>query len=144
MRENNFVFLVIFDTCSVVSNWYISLLPPIVLDNPFALNSWVYCEIRTNQIKSPQRTVYYMYIVHNNIPIRHVDNVIQIQEISRNLPRKILPPAILLYIYILRNKHKNRDYNCQTEITTVKQRLQLSNRYYNVKKNPQTWLDKKN
>ena len=27
----NFVFLVIFDTCDVVYNWFISLLPPIVL-----------------------------------------------------------------------------------------------------------------
>ena len=31
----NFVFLVIFDTCDVVHNWFISLLPPIVLDNLF-------------------------------------------------------------------------------------------------------------
>ena len=31
----NVVFLVIFDTCDVVSNWSISLLPPIVLDNLF-------------------------------------------------------------------------------------------------------------
>ena len=30
----NFV-LVIFDTCDVVYNWSISLLPPIVLDNLF-------------------------------------------------------------------------------------------------------------
>ena len=30
------VFLVIFDTCDVVYNWSISLLPPIVLDNLFA------------------------------------------------------------------------------------------------------------
>ena len=34
IREN-FVFLVIFDTCDVVYNWSISLLPPIVLDNLF-------------------------------------------------------------------------------------------------------------
>ena len=27
------VFLVIFDTCDVVYNWFISLLPPILLDN---------------------------------------------------------------------------------------------------------------
>ena len=32
----NFVFLVIFDTCDVMYNWSISLLPPIVLDNLFA------------------------------------------------------------------------------------------------------------
>ena len=31
----NFAFLVIFDTCDVVYNWYISLLPPIVLNNLF-------------------------------------------------------------------------------------------------------------
>ena len=29
----NVVFLVIFDTCDVVYNWFISLLPSIVLDN---------------------------------------------------------------------------------------------------------------
>ena len=29
-------FLVIFDTCDVLYNWSISLLPPIVLDNLFA------------------------------------------------------------------------------------------------------------
>ena len=29
----NFVFLVIFDICAVVYNWFISLLPPLVLDN---------------------------------------------------------------------------------------------------------------
>ena len=34
----NFVFLVIFDTCDVVYNWSISLLPPIVLDNLFGYN----------------------------------------------------------------------------------------------------------
>ena len=33
---DNFVFLVIFDTCDVVYNRFISLLPPIVLDNLFA------------------------------------------------------------------------------------------------------------
>ena len=32
---NNVVFLVIFDTCDVMYNWSISLLPPIVLDNLF-------------------------------------------------------------------------------------------------------------
>ena len=31
----NVVFLVIFDTCDVMYNWSISLLPPIVLDNLF-------------------------------------------------------------------------------------------------------------
>ena len=31
----NIVFLVIFDTCDVVYNWFISMLPPIVLDNLF-------------------------------------------------------------------------------------------------------------
>jgi len=31
----NLVFLVIFDTCDVVYNWFISLLPLIVLDNLF-------------------------------------------------------------------------------------------------------------
>ena len=31
----NFVLLAIFDTCDVVYNWSISLLPPIVLDNLF-------------------------------------------------------------------------------------------------------------
>ena len=30
-----FRFLVIFDTCDVVYNWLISLLPPIALDNLF-------------------------------------------------------------------------------------------------------------
>ena len=34
MREN-LVFLVTFDTCDVVNNWSISLLPTIVLDNLF-------------------------------------------------------------------------------------------------------------
>ena len=29
----NLAFLVIFDTCDVVCNWSISLLPPFVLDN---------------------------------------------------------------------------------------------------------------
>ena len=37
MREN-FVFLVMFDTCDVMYNWFISLLPPVVLDNLFGLN----------------------------------------------------------------------------------------------------------
>ena len=36
MGENVF-FLVIFDTCDVMYNWSISLLPPIVLDNLFDL-----------------------------------------------------------------------------------------------------------
>ena len=35
----NFVFLVIFDTCDVVYNYSISMLPPIVLDNLFAQDS---------------------------------------------------------------------------------------------------------
>ena len=33
----NVVFLVIFDTCDVVYDWSISLLPPIVLDNLFGV-----------------------------------------------------------------------------------------------------------
>ena len=33
----NFIFLVIFDTCDVMYNWSISLLPPVVLDNLFGL-----------------------------------------------------------------------------------------------------------
>ena len=37
----NFVFLVIFDTCDVVYNLFISLLPPIVLDNLFGLKDIV-------------------------------------------------------------------------------------------------------
>jgi len=38
----NFVFLVIFDTYDVVYNWFISLLPPIVLDNLFVVREpWV-------------------------------------------------------------------------------------------------------
>ena len=37
--SKNFVFLVIFDTCDVLYNWSISLLPPILLDNLFGLNS---------------------------------------------------------------------------------------------------------
>ena len=32
---------VIFDTCDVVYNWSISLLPPIVLDNLFDLNECI-------------------------------------------------------------------------------------------------------
>ena len=35
MSTNVRKFLVIFDTCDVVYNWFISLLPPIVLDNLF-------------------------------------------------------------------------------------------------------------
>ena len=31
--SDNFVFLVKFDTCDVVYNWAISLLPSLVLDN---------------------------------------------------------------------------------------------------------------
>ena len=34
----NFVFLVTFDTCDVVYNWFIYMLPPIVLDNLFGSN----------------------------------------------------------------------------------------------------------
>ena len=33
----NIVFLVVFDTCDVVYNLFIYLLPPIVLDNLFGL-----------------------------------------------------------------------------------------------------------
>ena len=40
---------VLFDTCDVVYNLFISLLPPIVLDNLFVLY------------------VYYYYIIHRNI-----------------------------------------------------------------------------
>ena len=36
--NDNFVFLVVFDTCDVVYNWFISLLPPIVLKNLFSLH----------------------------------------------------------------------------------------------------------
>ena len=33
----NVVLLVIFDTCDVMYNWFISMLPPIVLDNLFEI-----------------------------------------------------------------------------------------------------------
>ena len=36
--QDSFVFLVIFDTCDVMYNWLITLLPPIILDNVFGLN----------------------------------------------------------------------------------------------------------
>ena len=39
--SNNFVFRGILDTCEVVYNWLISLLPPILLDNLFALNKYL-------------------------------------------------------------------------------------------------------
>jgi len=39
----NIVFLVIFDTCGVVHNWVISLLPPIVLDNIFGTAHYELC-----------------------------------------------------------------------------------------------------
>ena len=38
LMGENCVFHVIFDTCCVVYNWSISLLPPIVLDNLFGKN----------------------------------------------------------------------------------------------------------
>ena len=37
INEEYDVFLVIFDTCDVMYNWLISLLPAIVFDNLFAL-----------------------------------------------------------------------------------------------------------
>jgi len=38
MSPPNVVILDIFDTYDVMNNWSISLLPPIVLDNLFAIN----------------------------------------------------------------------------------------------------------
>jgi len=48
----NFDFLVIFDTCDVVYNWPISLLPPIVLDNLFGSLYNYILKSRKTQIKS--------------------------------------------------------------------------------------------
>ena len=41
----NIVFLLIFGTCDVVYNWFISLLPHIVLDNLFWVD-WVESQLK--------------------------------------------------------------------------------------------------
>ena len=54
----NVVFLVIFDTCDVMHNWSISLLPPIVLDNLFGYRSCC-CSWGSYMFKGS--TLYYYY-----------------------------------------------------------------------------------
>ena len=49
----NVVFLVIFDTCDVMYNWSISLLPPIVLEKSI----WVNVNVRHNNLTKEDDTV---------------------------------------------------------------------------------------
>ena len=57
MSTNVRKFLVIFDTCDVAYNWFISLLPPNVLDNLFAtVKIKTYCYIYCKY------TYIYLYI----------------------------------------------------------------------------------
>ena len=58
----NLIVLVIFDTCDVVSNWSISPLPPIVLDNLFAFTRIpVYSQIQLHQATQRYTGFYYQY-----------------------------------------------------------------------------------
>ena len=44
--EENVDFLLIFDTSDAIFNWFISLLPPIVLDNLFGFNLQWFSKIK--------------------------------------------------------------------------------------------------
>ncbi len=68
----NFVFLVIFDTCDVVYNWSISLLPPIVLDNLFELHKNI-CFLK-NDINNYHNSCYadaWLDFLYKNLLYRH-------------------------------------------------------------------------
>ena len=54
--SEHIVFLVIFDTCDVLYNWPISVLPPIVLDL-FIL----FIHITTNKYSAWYFRIYYFY-----------------------------------------------------------------------------------
>ena len=65
----NVVFLVIFDTCDVINNWFISLLPLIVLDNLFVISKkhCVYHRLITIQIEHYMSFFnIWWFFVHNN------------------------------------------------------------------------------
>ena len=78
----NFVFLVIFDTCDVVYNWSISLLSPNVLDNLFGL------------YKNYLQTLYYMLDLNifNSLYKHYLLNIIYIYGYMFN--------SLLVYINI--------------------------------------------
>jgi len=65
--EENFVFLVIFETCDVVYNYSISLLPPIVLENLFGLH---YIDIIAYHPKYLQFLIF--FVAKLKMPNRHV------------------------------------------------------------------------
>ena len=58
----NFVFLVIFDTCDVVYNWPISLLLPLVLNNLFEFSSW---RLFRPSVCSYQESMAYAFLKKN-------------------------------------------------------------------------------
>ena len=67
----NLVFLVIFDTCVVLYNWSISLLPPIVLDNLFVyiVKSCAICIFCTNNFSIYEKS-WITYLTSKGLKIK--------------------------------------------------------------------------
>ena len=88
------VFLVIFDTCDVMYNWSVSLLPPIVIDNLFAWHMFciIFQELIKNvklfwfvaQIKKSHRLLNMSCTVSVTPPPPH-PHAIRIQKNAKNL-----------------------------------------------------------
>ena len=109
-----FFFLVIFDTCDVVYNWSISLLPPIVLDNLFTLYVCLcmqyctysdnqktleveeYCKTQVMTLNSP------INIRHSNCEVRHLSpcskGKFNLKSACVNLVAQASPIECLLYL----------------------------------------------
>ena len=87
----NFISFVIFDTCNAVYNWSISLLPPIVLDNPVILTrriSFIW--------RKPCRKIFFIAI--SQMPLsysmRHISSFL---EYTVLYPRCHFPTACVTY-----------------------------------------------
>jgi len=77
----NLVFLVIFDTCDLVYNWFISLLPPIVFDNLFGLNKDGFLN-RNNKRKKSILKLNILYISGADVNITFSIKLYKGQEMS--------------------------------------------------------------
>jgi len=96
----NFAFLVIFDTCDVVYNWFISLLPPIVLDNLFGVNMFfpkiccTICNINIRRISKDmfsELVFFYFWITTTKNKVKLYSNLIKWLEtyFSKEICQKI-------------------------------------------------------
>ena len=109
----NIVFLVIYDTCDVVNNLSISLLPPIVLDNLFG-SIYNFNHVCAGEFTASSSSSFYFQVRYSPFIKEHV-------RFAIILPRPCFPSCkiIIFNLGFLYRKwladlsHRDKERNCQ-------------------------------